>query len=1080
MNLLSAQMRSQWNELGIAQWRPVSDTVKGNELKYRIIRSKLKKQEVPKKTNTFYKKQISAHTRKLSNSLPDTVHVQFEWIPKTVYPQKVQKAAPFYFRDNSSMNVTYKDAAHGFLTDAILAFAEDEKSNIWMISNTHIYKYDGLNYYSYSFEQVGVSTILAGMIYNAADSSLWISTQNGLFRMQDSIMYTCNFMDLDRNQFLSENLNIDKLGRIWVHATDCGSICFDTKGNAFSYKKTKGLRIDNIRYAHVDKDNNTWLLTLAGMYKFTTEGVYYLFPDTKSIRNNFMNTCFENQDGMWFGAFNSGLIRIHGKDTLNYSINNSFAERIYFIRKTGNTFWYNIYGYGIIKWIDDNQYFPVGVENGLVGRNAYHIMQDSYHNLWVSDLFSGISRVNENIFYKLTDIGKDYGDIRNIKMAPDGRRWFFYSGNPTMREDTDKYVFYSNVPGPLKYELLYNHDGVPMADGSVWTGTYGEGIVHFNDNYYDLYQYSDQHFPGIINNACIDDAENIWFSSIQSGILKMNHATKKLTQYTEGSGLISNRSSFLKYVNGWGICIAFESGMQRLHKYKLFTLFLNDKPLSMNFTGFEMLKDGSLIMMTNDNGVLWLKNGVLLQLNSKNGLQSDVVKSVIQDSANIIWIATESGISKVENKDNYDFDVINYSASYGLMMSKLGNSVFLSNIGLPIWNLVAIGLFKFDPEFSKPHINKPKFEFLKYSLNDIDLNPSQQIPVLYPDDLLKIQYTVKYWGYEDELQHFCYLIHTNEKDTIKMMIAKPGEIIISDINPSEYKLILVVKYNDSYFYSNDIIELKIFNFWYNSKWFYFLLSIIFILVIFIFFRYRAIEAKRQNILLEDKVQMRTLELRKERDELERSNIIIIGQNNEKDALVHEIHHRVKNNLQYISAILNMQIRISDDDTVKEVLADTARRLDSVALVHELLYNQDNIALLSTTDYIHQLCGLFSQMAVNQLQEPNITMQSDPILLDTNRTIALGIITLEIINNSIKHAFSLNHDPRIHVKLKYNPVDDLVVFTIHDNGNGLGVKMDNSKGMGKRLVDIFARQVNANYSFTQDNGTIFNLSFKYGT
>lgn len=1065
-------------DLGEFEWRMISDSLSGRPLSYTRKRSPLQKKTYQKKNYSFHKRNLTAAAKQVYSGSLDSINIAYHWKDIETKPPDTIKAAPFYFKDNSTLNVKYSDNPHGFIASAIVNISEDFNKNIWMASQTTLIKYDGINYYVWSLSAAGLSSSIYAFTYNKTDSTLWISTSSGLLRFSSGNFQTCVLSGIDNEQMICETINQDKYGRIWLSTRECGPICFRSDGDAFRFRSTKGIYLDAVTSIYVDHENNLWMTNIQGVYKLTKTGVFHLFSDSKQLSTTHFLSCFENQDGIWLGGFNCGLIRIHNKDTVNYSINGGYFERIFFFQESQDQFWYSVYGFGVVKWLGDDKYYTVTPHNGLSARNAFGIFLDSNKNLWVGDLFSGVSRINENIFYKIEGVDFYNTPIIRVKYDDKGNKWCFVNGNFLFKEDESGYTTFVNKPGVLKYEQRYLLDGVPMDDGSVWAGSYSDGIAHISENYYDLYDYSENTYNKVIYSCEKDNENNVWFSTQRFGIIKLVAGTEQFYHFDESSGLLSNKPGYMYNTQNEGLFVAFDKGLQKVYHNKLYTFALNNENISLNVTKMIQATNRNIVFGTSDMGVLVLDNNHVYQISTQNGLQSNSVFTLLVDQLGSIWLSSNEGISTIQFNNDRSFKTYNYNYNYGNFMRKLSDMSFMHSDGYPVWGTYGMGLIRFDStNLFDPNII-PDIGISRVMLNSKS-HSLQESAIMFPDESIEISYDLKYWGYENDVEHYYALIRESTNDTILNKIATLGIIHLNDVLPGKYKLHVVIINSNQQHFSKEALCLDVYNFWYKSLYFYILLTVIVMFIGFTYFKRRSRQIQIQNQVLELKIKERTNELLKEKEELVRSNIIISNRNKEKDALVHEIHHRVKNNLQYISAILNMQIRISEDVEIKEILTDTARRLDSVALVHELLYNQDNIATISTSDYIYQLCGLFRQVAAQYVKEPTIIIDSDPVSLDTNRTIAVGIITLEIINNAIKHAFSYTENPEIRISLKYDEASDFILLNIADNGNGRGIEMKQKGAMGKRLVDIFARQIKGSFDFVENNGTEFKLIFKYG-
>jgi len=199
---------------------------------------------------------------------------------------------------------------------------------------------------------------------------------------------------------------------------------------------------------------------------------------------------------------------------------------------------------------------------------------------------------------------------------------------------------------------------------------------------------------------------------------------------------------------------------------------------------------------------------------------------------------------------------------------------------------------------------------------------------------------------------------------------------------------------------------------------------------------------------------------------------------EKELLLREIHHRVKNNLQIISSLLNLQIPYIKDKESIEFFKESQNRVKSISMVHEKLYQSKNIDKIDFGDYISNIVtNLFQTYDVDQdIIEYNSSL--DNIKLNIETSIPCGLIITELITNSIKHAFS-NTEKKGKIWVKLNSDHGKFTLIIKDNGTGFPEDMDfkNMESLGLQLVDLLVDQVNGSIELNRKNGTEFKIEFE---
>jgi len=233
---------------------------------------------------------------------------------------------------------------------------------------------------------------------------------------------------------------------------------------------------------------------------------------------------------------------------------------------------------------------------------------------------------------------------------------------------------------------------------------------------------------------------------------------------------------------------------------------------------------------------------------------------------------------------------------------------------------------------------------------------------------------------------------------------------------------------------------------------------------------------KQQGELEKQVNEKTKELNKLVERLTISYDEISKQDAEKEILLKEIHHRVKNNLQIISSLLNIHINTTKNKNEIKVFKDSQSRIKSMALVHERLYAEGDLAKISAKGYITEL-GHQLLFAYDSSKNVNIKMEVEDIKLDIDIFIPLGLILNELLTNSLEHAFPSDRKGIISIFLKVKNKNVSLDFI--DDGIGLpeNFSPENSDSLGLELVETLAHQIEGNFTILQNKvGSGFNISF----
>ena len=198
---------------------------------------------------------------------------------------------------------------------------------------------------------------------------------------------------------------------------------------------------------------------------------------------------------------------------------------------------------------------------------------------------------------------------------------------------------------------------------------------------------------------------------------------------------------------------------------------------------------------------------------------------------------------------------------------------------------------------------------------------------------------------------------------------------------------------------------------------------------------------------------------------------------EKDVLLEEIHHRVKNNLQIISSILNMQIHSIKDKDASVVLKESRDRVFSMSLIHETLYQSEKNAVINVREYIEKLSvNLFHSYSIID-KRIDLEINVNKVYLNINQAIPCGLILNELISNSLKHAFKDGRKGMINIELSIDNFGQ-ITFIYYDNGIAFPQDIDikGSETLGFRLVNTLVRQLDATLDFDYSNEKTFVIKF----
>lgn len=209
------------------------------------------------------------------------------------------------------------------------------------------------------------------------------------------------------------------------------------------------------------------------------------------------------------------------------------------------------------------------------------------------------------------------------------------------------------------------------------------------------------------------------------------------------------------------------------------------------------------------------------------------------------------------------------------------------------------------------------------------------------------------------------------------------------------------------------------------------------------------------------------------EELENSVITL----QEREALLKEVHHRVKNNLQIISSLMNLQASYSKDEKFLAMIRECKNRIVSMSMIHEMLYRTKDLSRIQVSDYIKTLTlSINSSFSGKDSEVTFIYTIDDSIYLEADRMIPIGLIINEAVSNSFKYAFP---DRGGEILIEFTSSEDQFYLKIKDDGVGLPkeIQTEEFESLGIQLIKTLSEQLSAELTILEENGFGYELLFR---
>lgn len=668
--------------------------------------------------------------------------------------------------------------------------------------------------------------------------------------------------------------------------------------------------------------------------------------------------------------------------------------------------------------------------------SSFNFLKDQDSTLWIA---SGLGLIKyQKDHFKLYEEGKD-NLFYTLKKDENGNVWAGGFGTGLLKYNRENDSFKKLTPSiDLPRKITDNEviEIIPINKNKLWIATWTAGIFEFDIN-------SEKFTTKLINNkqlnrariSLIDSKKNIWLGT-DEGLFKIsNHKTKHYTSETDSVKLTSNRIFAIKEDSKNNIWIGTASGLTKLSPKNETTHYYKQE-----------------------------------------GLPNDFIYSITIDKKDNIWVSTNHGISVLSpetgvfknytDKDGLQNIEFNGKAGY---QDKYGNFYFGGIRGINIFNPKEINENPHQPKvyiesidlFNKP-INHEK------TSNDI-------IEFKSSENVLTFNYSaLNYLNSEKVL--YQYKMEGFDKDW--RPITSKRTTTYTNLNPGNYTF-KVKSTNDVGIWNTNYatVQIKIIPPWYAQLWFKITSILSIIISAFLFYLFQTNKLKRDKIKLENKVTERTIELKEKNNSLNEAYLHVNKQKENISFLMKEMNHRVRNNLQIISSLLNIQANTSKNKETKDILKIAKNRILSISYIQNSINQEENNIDLS--EFIKDL----SEKIIHTLTDESTLkfkhsyeIQSLKNYPNINTTL-IGLILNELITNTFKYAFN-EYDDDNSLKIKCLKKENNIEISIIDNGKGYSKNTFKENSLGLELVNEMVSQLNAKIETKTNNGVSNVITIPY--
>ncbi|MCF6212534.1 MAG: hypothetical protein L3J45_00760 [Flavobacteriaceae bacterium] len=984
---------------------------------------------------------------------------------KKIKYHKIFKAPNLLFRDNSKYNIKYLNREHGAFSDVITDIAQDSMGFMWLGSgDLGLAKYDGRTF-SIVDTQSGLSSNGIENLFLDSKNRLWVTAKDGLYYIKNDSLFTLSKF----KETLFNKVSEDTEHNIWIATLNKGAFKYK-KDSVLIFNKGTGLSDNGVLQVFQESNGVYWfgMHNGKGFSRYDGKYFYHYFLEKQKLGAD-VHSFIAYDKKIWIGTFEAGLIYYDGSGFYRYN----FGYNTYSFAKNKEGLWFNVYGVGLGN-------YKAGVFNfitkkeGLPGRSTYRIFNDRDDNIWLADLFSGFSRLDKNIFYNETFKGEvPIKRVENIVTDPAGTEWFFQNGGRIVSKKGTQFFAYSNETSNKITAIHHAFDGYFTAPGKAWLTTYTMGIALFTEKNFTFYQFKKGY--NFLDIEC-DLKKRLWFSSEKNGVVY--RYKEAFYSINKDNGLSEDNITALLCDAKGRTWLALEhSGVAIINNDTITTLTQGRGLLSNDVTALFEDSQKHFWIGTQSSGLQLIEGENTYTFDESKGLLSNQIVSVLQENKNIFWVTTVLGLSRLTFDETRNVTIKNFGVAYGLNLVGLSRASKVYKTHKIVWGAKQ-GLLVYQKPYEGLNPQKPVLILNSLFLDGEKVIKNPNTPIkLKHHQKLKPNFSALNWGYESTLKYH-YKISKKKSHNKWLPLSSENKAVFSNLNLDVTEI--QIKATSLTGESNIVrIAVKVQPYFYQNIYYHILFWIIIIGITVFYFQYKKKLALNKKRDLEKIISQKTAVILSEKEALGKSHKKILIQNKEKDALIQEVHHRVKNNLQLISSLVSMQIASLKESKSKKILLETYNRIASMALVHEVLYTKDNVSYISLRKYLSDLINNLNEMVNLEHIDIQFNTALDDIKLNVSDCIALGMIANESVSNAIKYAFKNNKNPKIDITLKSDKERQEISFIIKDNGVGIASKYlkNTDRSLGVRLITIFAKQLNASIEINNKKGTEILIQFK---
>lgn len=944
----------------------------------------------------------------------------------------------FFRKDASKINIKYLDKAHGLPARSLTCTVGDSIGRVYMASDEGLLLYDGSSFRVYGSSTSSNLKTINSMLMDS-DGKLWLGTNDGIAYIKNNELFEL----VPQVSDLIWNIVESTKGEIRFSTQENGAYVI-ANGNLSQYYSKE---LESVRYCYMASDLKFWVGLSNSIGYIQNDSLFELNKGDYSHQTTVIN---EFESDIWFGTFDSGMYKYSDEKLFQVNVGNWSEGRVFSIEKTAKGIWFTCYGIGVGLIKPDQEFVKFWHEDGLTGRLPYSMHIDPFKNIWIVDGRNGVSRIEENVLIPRAYYGEEV--LTDIKVF-NGAKYFFFTGGVLRKEKAG-----------IKYEILNAEtddiiqdyhvvEGEIISEDDMWLASLGAGLAHLKKEQFTYYRFANKLDLGV-GHVKLDNHDRVWFTT---DLKKRLHYLKDDTVFCLNDSPKLKTHEFTSLIKGdFGLYAVFDRGLLFIRKDKYIVLNVLSGLLSNNVLNVSKGKNSTVWVFT-DKGIQVYRDGEILQTHSTEILSKLTVFSSIQLGPKKWLLATSVGLKEIIV--DLEVKVKTYGLDYGASLSDLS---VLKEIEGRIYAVSLGDIFQYQSGLLQEKRRAPFFFWKEVQINGVVFKGK----VIKIDQKNSLDFVIGSINWGKKSQVFYRLDKDGKKG--EWTLTTSNRIHFENLKYGSYSLLVRV---DGESISKKVLNKKftVLPLWYETWQFQIGALLCLVFVGFVYFRFRLKKAQINESKLESIIKSKTREIEEEKKQVEK-------QLGEKSLLLKEVNHRVKNNMQLVSSVLELQQLKTKEKDAKNSLVIASERIKSLAMAHQTLYQNVDYESINLRDYIQLIFnGLLRFGSVESTIEI-----SESMMIHIEKGQALGFVINELVTNSLKYAWNEDEaDKKITLSIKHEANGEYVLI-YQDNGKGYPkeFKIGDQRSLGSSLIKSFVeRQLKGELKLYNANGAVSQIKFE---